>query len=98
MSWSDPPRRILACSGLAALAMLSACTFSPVYGPGPGGRNVSADLSAITITLPPRPISEPVAARVEQKVRNDLIFAFTGGSNSAQPRYGLKLDTVVTQT
>jgi LPS-assembly lipoprotein len=98
MSWSDPPRLLLACLGVAASVLLSACSFSPVFGPSPTGRDVAADLSAITISLPPKPIDDPIPARVGQKVRNDLIFAFTGGNNAAPSRYGLKLDTVVTQT
>lgn len=72
--------------GLVALALgvlASACTVQPVYMTIANGPNVAADLSAVSI--------EDVSDRVGQEVRNNLIFAFTGGGNPATPRYDLSL-------
>lgn len=98
MSLSEALGRLLRAVVLMAPAVLAACTFSPVYGPAPTGRVVTADLSAITISSPPKPIDAPNISRIEQKVRNDLIFGFTGGGAAPPPRYTLKLSTLVSQT
>jgi len=66
-----------------AVSLLAACQLTPVYGPGPGGANVSGELAAISI--------EEVHDRVAQVVRNELISAFTGGAQPAAPRYDMRL-------
>ncbi len=73
---------------LLALA-LGACTMQPLYGPAPSGNAVVAELAAISIP--------PVGDRVGQQLRNDLIFAFTGGSGAASPLYELRFSTAVTE-
>lgn len=73
---------------LGALALagggstLSACGFRPLYGGGLDG-SVAQDLSAITINDP--------ATRLEQAVRNELVFLFTGGGAPSPARYRLQL-------
>lgn len=69
---------------LVALAMgVGACTVQPVYGPTPGGGAVQATLASIEI--------EPVQDRVGQVVRNKLISELSGGRESANPAYRMKL-------
>ena len=77
----------LAAAGLLA-AGVAGCTVQPVFmagstefGAAPTG--VSAELAAISIA--------PVSGRVAQEVRNNLIYAFTGGGAAAQPIYDLSL-------
>jgi LPS-assembly lipoprotein len=93
MSWSDRTRRRL---GIAAAAVvigvsLGGCTFAPVYGTNPAtGRSIMPELAAITIETP--------SGRVEQVVRNALLFAFTGGGPAASPRYNLRLSVSTAET
>jgi LPS-assembly lipoprotein len=72
---------------IAAAVALSACTVTPLYGEGPAGESIRADLAAISVL--------PAADRTDQLVRNELIFAFTGGSAPAAPRYELSLDATM---
>jgi LPS-assembly lipoprotein len=92
MSSSDRPgaRWGIATLAFAMAVGLSACTFSPVYGPSLAGRPVSSELSAITIEAP--------NGRVEQTVRNSLLFAFTGGAAVATPKYNLRLRASASET
>jgi LPS-assembly lipoprotein len=71
---------------LAAIAALSGCTATPLYGAGPTGTGVRSELSAISVL--------PAADRVGQLVRNELIFDLNGGALPAAPRYELSLDVV----
>lgn len=66
---------------------VAACTLSPVYAPTSGGRSVPLELAAIGIELP--------SGRVEQEVRNRLIFAFGNNAGVAE-RYKLRLTVSVT--
>ncbi len=70
--------------GLALAALAGACTVRPVYMQTATGGAPVADLSAISV--------QQVGDRVAQEVRNNLIFAFTGGRPPAPPRYDLQLD------
>lgn len=64
---------------------LSACQVRPLYSTNSEtGTNLSAELAAIEIS--------PAADRVEQELRNNLIFAFTGGGQPDTPRYKLLID------
>ena len=75
-------------AGLAALA-LAGCGFQPLYGgTTAGGARLSEVMAGVDIT--------PIPGRVGQKLRNELIFANTGGGNAAQTRY--KLDIVVKES
>ncbi len=85
MSSSDrigASRRVVLGVALAALA--GACTVRPVYMQTATGGAPMADLSAVSVGQ--------VGDRVAQEVRNNLIFAFTGGRPAAPPRYDLSLN------
>jgi LPS-assembly lipoprotein len=72
-------------AGLAALA-LAGCGFQPLYGgTTAGGARLSEVMAGIEIT--------PIPGRVGQRLRNELIFANTGGGNPGQTRY--RLDIVI---
>lgn len=74
---------------LAAAAFgLSGCGVQPLYGTTVGGSNLSAAMEAVEIA--------PIPGRVGQKVRNELIFATTGGGVGAPKTY--TLDIVVRQS
>lgn len=62
---------------------LSACTIQPLYSAAPQGVPLQQELAAISIL--------PVNDRTAQIVRNELLFAFTGGGASAAPRYELSI-------
>lgn len=73
-------------AGLAALVLgLSACTVRPVYMQQSGStQNVAADLSAVDVS--------GVGTRVGQEVRNNLLFAFTGGRPPPPAKYLLIIE------
>ena len=59
---------------------LSGCGFQPLYGSGTtaaNGARLSEAMTSVDIT--------PIPGRVGQKVRNELIFANTGGGEAAEP-------------
>jgi len=70
-------------AGLAALA-LSGCGFQPLYGgTTAGGQRLSEVMAGVDVV--------PIPGRVGQKLRNELIFANTGGGAAAPSRYRLKI-------
>lgn len=79
--------RVAACARALLLAgsvaAVSACTIQPVYMPVKQTHFVAADLSAIAV--------DGAGDRVSQEVRNNLVFAFTGGRNAPPPRYTLSM-------
>lgn len=80
--WS---RRHIIRGGAIALcgAGLAACGFRPVYQGG-AMAGVAAPLAAIAINEP--------STRLEQAVRNELVFLFTGGDAPAAPRFQMQLN------
>jgi LPS-assembly lipoprotein len=81
-------RGIALSSLIAAGSVLSACTARPLYSNAPlsAGSQVGAAAELASIAI------KPVDTRYAQQVRNNLIFAFTGGaSQSATPTYSLNL-------
>lgn len=92
MSSSDRSGVRLGIAALVAAAAigLAGCTIAPVYGTGPTGRSITPELAAISIETP--------SGRVEQVVRNTLLFAFTGGGAAASPRYNLRLNVSTSET
>lgn len=71
--------------GLALLALLAGCQVRPLYSTAPDTEGRLASVS----------ISE-ADDRVEQQVRNDLIFLFTGGAGEPQAAsYHLDLNVAV---
>src|SRR5262245_16967056 len=74
----------------AGLMVLAGCTVEPLYmaAPAPSSEcvtsSIGGDLSTIAV--------KPVADRVGQQVRNQLIFLFGNGKGQpANPRYSLDL-------
>ena len=64
---------------------LSGCQFGPLYSADlTTGQTLASALSAIEI--------DPAKDRVEQEVRNHLVFAFTGGGAPSTPAYRLVLN------
>ena len=70
---------------------LSGCGFQPLYGSGSttaSGARLSEAMKSVDVT--------PIPGRVGQRVRNELIFANTGGGYEAETRY--KLDIAIQQS
>ena len=64
---------------------MSACQVKPLYSTtsSQSGQTLSAELASIEIA--------PAKTRIEQEIRNNLIFAFTGGGQPATPAYRLEM-------
>jgi LPS-assembly lipoprotein len=85
MWWRSSAFAAAALAGALALG-LTACGFQPMYGGSTvGGAKLAEVMSAVDVT--------PIPGRVGQKVRNELIFANTGGGYAAPARY--KLDIAI---
>lgn len=74
-------------SKIAVLAMIGAllagCGFQPLYGTGPSGMQLDDVMRSVSVA--------PIPGRVGQRVRNELIFATTGGGYSDAPIYRLEI-------
>jgi len=94
--WSfEPPKPrrsgLLALAAVAAALALGGCNVSPLYGPTVEGSKLSTDLAAISI--------DPPDSRVEQEIRNKLIFDFNGGAEPTEAvRYTLHLTANLSET
>nr|WP_321455208.1 LPS assembly lipoprotein LptE [uncultured Cohaesibacter sp.] len=65
---------------------LSACQVRPLYSSTTSsGQTLATELSSVEIA--------PAKNRLQQEIRNNLIFAFTGGGYPADSVYSLVLDT-----
>jgi LPS-assembly lipoprotein len=83
MWWRSPALVLALGAGLAAFA-LSGCGFQPLYGGTTvGGARLSEVMAGVDVV--------PIPGRVGQKLRNELIFANTGGGNSTPSRYRLEI-------
>ena len=71
MWWHRP---LLAALALLALG-LAGCGLQPLYGSTASGSRLAAVMSSVDVA--------PVPGRVGQRVRNELIFENTGGSEAA---------------
>ncbi len=81
MWWRSLAIAVALCAGAMAFA---GCGFQPMYGGSTvGGASVTQAMAAVDVN--------PIPGRVGQRVRNELIFASTGGGNAAQPRYRLDI-------
>lgn len=80
-------RRIVLCGLVASAALVSACTVRPLYSDAPlsKGSDVGAAEELASIAI------KPVDSRYAQLVRNNLIFALTGGGEPPTARYSLSL-------
>lgn len=76
-------RRVLALAGSALLMapLVSAC--QPLYGSTPSGARLKDVMAGLKVT--------EVPGRVGQRVRNELIFASTGGGHAGEPLYQLDI-------
>ncbi|MDP2411665.1 MAG: LPS assembly lipoprotein LptE [Pseudolabrys sp.] len=96
MSWPEFPRsiRLLAALGLAAL--VAGC-FQPMYGDralvggGAAGSGIGSKLASVEVEQINAPQGTRLA-RLGVSVRDELIFALTGGSAPAAPNYRLKVN------
>lgn len=92
MSLLKPPartRRALLGRGAIALALaLGGCNVRPLYGTTIGGGTAHAELAAIEI--------DQADTRVEQVLRNELVFLFQRGGEAAPVRYRLR--TILNQS
>ena len=85
MSWRSPALALVALAVVAGFG-LSACGFQPLYGSGTttaSGVRLAEVMAAVDIT--------PIPGRVGQKLRNELIFANTGGDYAPESRYKLNI-------
>lgn len=85
MWWRKPAIALVALAAMAGLG-LSACGFQPLYGSNTttaSGARLAEAMSSVNVT--------PIPGRVGQKVRNELIFANTGGNYAAPSRYRLDI-------
>jgi LPS-assembly lipoprotein len=83
MWWPKPWLAALLLAGSAV--GLTACGFQPLYGTTASGQRLGAIMDGVEVT--------PIPGRVGQKLRNELIFANTGGGDAAPTTY--KLDIVI---
>jgi LPS-assembly lipoprotein len=104
MSWSDTPsrgarRRFLRLAGVLALGGLTAGCFQPLYGDhsiGGSNSNIHGKLAAVDVP----PIGTPDGtdlARISVHLRNQLIYALTGGGEAASPAYRLNIRLLANQ-
>ena len=78
-------RRFSLALGASALLapLVAGCQFQPLYGTSSGGRSVSEAMKSVVIA--------PIPGRVGQRIRNELIFANTGGGHANTPVYRLQI-------
>ncbi len=83
MSWRSLAIAIAIAVSAAACA-LGGCGFQPLYGgTTAGGEKLANVMAGVEI--------DPIPGRVGQKIRNELIFATTGGGYGAPSRYKLDI-------
>jgi LPS-assembly lipoprotein len=85
MWWRSSALAVVALAATAGLG-LAGCGFQPLYGSGSttaSGAKLSEAMAGVDVT--------PIPGRVGQKVRNELIFANTGGSYEAKTVYELRI-------
>ena len=83
MSWRSHTLAIAVLIGAVGLG-LAGCGFQPLYGgTTANGTKLSEVMAAVDV--------HPIPGRVGQKLRNELIFANTGGNYAAPSRYKLEI-------
>ncbi len=100
MSWPENSarRRFLRLAGAMALAGLTAGCFQPLYGDRSIG--ASSDVRGKLASVDVPPINTPngtALARISVHLRNQLIFALTGGGAALSPAYELKIIVTASQ-
>lgn len=76
-------RRVLAVLASAVIAAPALAACQPLYGTTPSGAAMKDVMASVEIATIP--------GRVGQRVRNELIFATTGGGHAADPKYRLEI-------
>jgi len=71
------------CFLLLTSTLTTGCAFKPLYGPTASNQELTTVLAGIEIP--------EVPGRVGQRIRNELIYQFTGGGHAAAPQYKLVL-------
>lgn len=79
--WKRTALALAVVGGLGA--GLGGCGIRPLYGPTPSGQSLQQVMSSVQIA--------PIPGRVGQAVRNELIFASTGGGQAAPAKYRLEI-------
>ncbi len=69
-------------SGVAALALITGCGFTPIYGSG-GSLNVGAKLANVQVG--------PIKDRIGQQLRNRLLDQINPGGEPKKPHYRLSV-------
>ncbi|WP_109316491.1 LPS assembly lipoprotein LptE [Pseudovibrio ascidiaceicola] len=97
-----PSRRVLlgGATIVAGALLLSGCQFRPLYGVSPTlladgteqTQTVQAQMAAISMKFPGYGDSGSIK-RINQVLRNQLIFAFTRGGDALPPKYRLEILT-----
>lgn len=85
MLWRSPLVAVVALAAVSALG-LAGCGFQPLYGSNTttaSGTRLSEAMASVDV--------QPIPGRVGQTVRNELIFANTGGNYAAAQRYQLRI-------
>lgn len=85
MWWRSPVVAVVALAAVGALG-LAGCGFQPLYGSNTttaNGTRLSEAMASVDV--------QPIPGRVGQSVRNELIFANTGGNYAADQRYQLRI-------
>ncbi len=85
MWWRSPRTVAVALVAVSALG-LGSCGFQPLYGSGTttaSGARLSETMASVDV--------QPIPGRVGQTVRNELIFANTGGGYAPAPKYKLRI-------
>lgn len=85
MWWRSPIFALAAFAAMAGLG-LAGCGFQPLYGSNTttaSGTRLSEAMASIDV--------QPIPGRVGQKVRNELIFANTGGGYAPERKYKLRI-------
>lgn len=79
--------KYLSLAALLGLGLvISGCQVRPLYSTNsPSGQALNSELSSVDIA--------PAKNRVDQEIRNHLIFAFTGGGEAGTPLYRLEMTT-----
>jgi LPS-assembly lipoprotein len=83
MTWKNSAGTLLAVAAVALAAQLGGgCR--PMYGTTSLGASAPMELASVSVSAIP--------GRVGQRIRNELLFRFTGGSEPATPQYQLAVN------
>jgi len=100
MSWPENSlrRRVLRLAGAMVLAGLTAGCFQPLYGDRSIGGNadVRGKLASVDVQEIPAANGTPLA-RIGVHLRNQLIYALTGGGSAASSAYKLNIRLTASQ-